>query len=447
MIERRIGLLFASFLLLLVLAIGRAAWVQGVQGGGLSADAQSQQTQTVPVPGSRGSILDRKGRELAVSEDAADVIATPYQVKDPAATARQLAPILHVSEHDILKNLAERLLGLRLPGPRGRPDDGGQDPQARARRRSTTVPSSRRDLPGGQARRPGDRDRGGRRPGPHRARGGRQHHARRRQRRARGGARRARQGDRAQHDLHGARQGQDLQADARRRHPGADRGGARERRARPTSRRARPRSSWTRATPQILAMANWPTVDPSDPAAAKPAGPAEHGHRASPTSPARPSRRSPSPGRSSEHLVTPSTVVRPADRAPGGRPDDLRRRGPRAREPHRRPDPRPVLERRRGEDRPRARRPALLRLGAGSSASASRPGSQFPGEEQGIVPTPSRVLGLDDGQPADRPGPLGDADADGGRLLGDRRRRHPARAAAGPRRGRTSRRRSRRATA
>jgi len=105
MIERRIGLLFASFLLLLVLGIGRAAWVQGVQGGGLSADAQSQQMQTVPVPGLRGSILDRKGRELAVSEDAVDVIATPYQVKDPPQMARKLAPILHISKHDILKNL------------------------------------------------------------------------------------------------------------------------------------------------------------------------------------------------------------------------------------------------------------------------------------------------------------------------------------------------------
>ena len=67
-------------------------------------------------------------------------------------------------------------------------------------------------------------------------------------------------------------------------------------------------------------------------------------------------------------------------------------------------------------------------------------GVAFPGEEQGIVPTPRRVLGLDDGQPADRPGPVGDADADGGRLLGDRGRRHPARTAAGPRRGRPSRR-------
>src|SRR4029079_2634855 len=106
MIERRIGLLFASFLLLLVLGIGRAAWVQGVQGGGLTADAQSQQTETVPVPGLRGSILDRKGRELAVSEDAVDVVATPYQVKDPDRTAKQLGKILHMSEGDVLDALS-----------------------------------------------------------------------------------------------------------------------------------------------------------------------------------------------------------------------------------------------------------------------------------------------------------------------------------------------------
>jgi cell division protein FtsI/penicillin-binding protein 2 len=111
MIERRIGLLFACFLLLLVIAIGRAAWVQGVQGGGLSADAQSQQTQTVTIPGRRGRILDRNGRELAVSEDAADVIATPYQVEDPARAARRLAPLLNVPEEEILRPLTDRSSG------------------------------------------------------------------------------------------------------------------------------------------------------------------------------------------------------------------------------------------------------------------------------------------------------------------------------------------------
>ena len=149
MIERRIGLLFASFLLLLVLGIGRAAWVQGVQGGGLTADAQSQQMQTVPVPGLRGSILDRKGRELAVSEDAVDVIATPYQVKDPPQMARKLAPILHISNHDILKNLDSGSSGFAYLAR-------GVDLTAAGRIRKlgltgvTTVPASRRVYPEGK---------------------------------------------------------------------------------------------------------------------------------------------------------------------------------------------------------------------------------------------------------------------------------------------------------
>src|SRR5436190_6047158 len=149
MIERRIGLLFATFLLLLVLGIGRAAWVQGVQGGGLSADAQSQQMQTVPVPGLRGSILDRKGRELAVSEDAVDVIATPYQVKDPPQMARKLAPILHSSKHDILKNLDSGSSGFAYLAR-----DVDLSAAGRIRKLGltgvTTVPASRRVYPEGK---------------------------------------------------------------------------------------------------------------------------------------------------------------------------------------------------------------------------------------------------------------------------------------------------------
>jgi len=111
MTERRIGLLFASFLLLFVVAITRAAWVQGIQAGTLSADAQSQHSQTVTVFGQRGSILDRRGRELAVSEDAADVIATPYQVKDPARASRRLGPLLQIPDAQILRALADRSSG------------------------------------------------------------------------------------------------------------------------------------------------------------------------------------------------------------------------------------------------------------------------------------------------------------------------------------------------
>jgi cell division protein FtsI (penicillin-binding protein 3) len=105
LIERRVGLLFACFVALLSVILVRAVWVQGVQGGSLAAEAEGQHTETVVVPGSRGTILDRAGRELAVSEDAATVFATPYQVKDPQETAHKLAKILDANESEILQSL------------------------------------------------------------------------------------------------------------------------------------------------------------------------------------------------------------------------------------------------------------------------------------------------------------------------------------------------------
>jgi cell division protein FtsI (penicillin-binding protein 3) len=107
LIDRRLGLLFACFILLLALVLVRAAWLQTVQGSEYRADARSQQTELVTVPGVRGAILDRDGQELAVSEDAASVFATPYQIEDPPAAAAQLARILDVNESKLLEQLAD----------------------------------------------------------------------------------------------------------------------------------------------------------------------------------------------------------------------------------------------------------------------------------------------------------------------------------------------------
>jgi len=111
LIDRRVGLLFAAFTALLLIVLVRAAWVQGINGGRYSEEAQSQQVESVVVPGSRGTISDRNGKPLAVSEDAATVIATPYQVEDPEATARKLARALDVNEQPILEALADRESG------------------------------------------------------------------------------------------------------------------------------------------------------------------------------------------------------------------------------------------------------------------------------------------------------------------------------------------------
>jgi cell division protein FtsI (penicillin-binding protein 3) len=110
-IEQRVGLVFAVFLLVFAVVLARAVWLQGIKGGELRADAQSQQTETVVVPGKRGRILDRRGRELAVSEESATVYATPYQIRDPAATARRLSEALDVSDDEILESISDRESG------------------------------------------------------------------------------------------------------------------------------------------------------------------------------------------------------------------------------------------------------------------------------------------------------------------------------------------------
>jgi cell division protein FtsI (penicillin-binding protein 3) len=105
LIEKRVGLLFAAFALAFLVVMVRAAWLQTVKGGQFSADARSQQVATVEVPGIRGSILDRRGNALAVSEEAATIFATPYQVEDPPKAARKLAKVIGEPEPEILSAL------------------------------------------------------------------------------------------------------------------------------------------------------------------------------------------------------------------------------------------------------------------------------------------------------------------------------------------------------
>jgi cell division protein FtsI/penicillin-binding protein 2 len=107
LIDRRIGLLFAGFLFCFVVIIGRAFWLQGVQGAQLASEAVSQQTETIVVPGLRGSLLDRRGNQLASSEQAATIYATPYQVQNPPQAAAKLAPILDQEKGEVLEALTE----------------------------------------------------------------------------------------------------------------------------------------------------------------------------------------------------------------------------------------------------------------------------------------------------------------------------------------------------
>jgi cell division protein FtsI (penicillin-binding protein 3) len=111
LVERRIGLLFALFLLLLGAAATRATWIGTVKASSLKDRAATQQVEDLAVPARRGTITDRNGVELAVSEDAASVFANPFLIKKPAAVAAKLAPLLGRREGELLEKLSDREKG------------------------------------------------------------------------------------------------------------------------------------------------------------------------------------------------------------------------------------------------------------------------------------------------------------------------------------------------
>jgi cell division protein FtsI/penicillin-binding protein 2 len=137
-VQRRIGLIFGFFFLLLVLAAGRTMYLGTVHSGALRKAARTQQLTYETVPAQRGTITDRNGIDLAVSEPAQDISATPYLVKEPLQVAQRLAPLLGQSQATLLADLSEHtgfvylaravpakaaqmVLGLNIPGISGTP--------------------------------------------------------------------------------------------------------------------------------------------------------------------------------------------------------------------------------------------------------------------------------------------------------------------------------------
>ena len=98
-------------------AIGLAVWgafvvarlvqLQIVQGQKYRARAQRQQERRIEVSGRRGPILDREGRELAVSVEVSSIYAVPDEVEDAAAAASALAPLLRLPREKVAERLSE----------------------------------------------------------------------------------------------------------------------------------------------------------------------------------------------------------------------------------------------------------------------------------------------------------------------------------------------------
>jgi cell division protein FtsI/penicillin-binding protein 2 len=107
-VQHRIGAIFGMFFVLLVLAAGRTVYLGVLRGATLRKAASNEQLTYETVSAPRGTITDRNGVDLAVSEPAQEISADPYLVKYPLEAARRLAPLLDESQASVLTKLSQR---------------------------------------------------------------------------------------------------------------------------------------------------------------------------------------------------------------------------------------------------------------------------------------------------------------------------------------------------
>jgi cell division protein FtsI (penicillin-binding protein 3) len=84
----------------------RLVQLQVLERGRLSARAERQQERLVTLEPRRGTIYDRRMRELAVSLDVDSVYGVPAEIDDPRALARRLSGILREDPRAIERKLA-----------------------------------------------------------------------------------------------------------------------------------------------------------------------------------------------------------------------------------------------------------------------------------------------------------------------------------------------------
>ncbi|WP_300624240.1 penicillin-binding transpeptidase domain-containing protein [uncultured Megasphaera sp.] len=107
-IRKRIGTCVLVLFVFCAFISMRLVYLQVVQRGELTKMADSQAETDRKLQSPRGTIFDRNGKVLAISEMAKSLYADPTMLnKPPADIARMLAPYLRMPEADIQKALEE----------------------------------------------------------------------------------------------------------------------------------------------------------------------------------------------------------------------------------------------------------------------------------------------------------------------------------------------------
>ncbi len=105
-VQGRITRLVMVLLGLMGVVVFRYGWLQLVQGSELAERMRWQVGHDYSVQSPRGAIVDRNGRELAVSTMTKSLFVDPNHVENPAQLAKDLAPLVGKTEQEILEDIA-----------------------------------------------------------------------------------------------------------------------------------------------------------------------------------------------------------------------------------------------------------------------------------------------------------------------------------------------------
>ncbi|MET0500826.1 MAG: penicillin-binding protein [Candidatus Binatia bacterium] len=102
----RLGVAKLLFLALFVVVGGRAFQLQILQGDKLKRLGERQHLKEWIVLPKRGSVMDRSGEPLALSLEAQSVYARPHRIQDPASMSQALAKILNLNLSEVKQKIA-----------------------------------------------------------------------------------------------------------------------------------------------------------------------------------------------------------------------------------------------------------------------------------------------------------------------------------------------------
>ena len=97
-----------------LILFARVVYIQVVQGEDLQSKAYEQQTRDRLIAPKRGSILDRNGVGLALTETVNTISVIPIQVKQKEETAKYLSDILELEYDTVLEKVKQNVALVRI---------------------------------------------------------------------------------------------------------------------------------------------------------------------------------------------------------------------------------------------------------------------------------------------------------------------------------------------